>query len=374
MSVHVWGVGTSLFGKQPALTASELAWKAVAEALEDSGVERIDAAYVGSCFGEPGVAQRALWSVGVSGIPIVTVENACASSTTAFHESVEAIRAGRHETVLVLGVDHLSSRFSGPIAVEARDPEGRAGLALPALYAMSAARYIDVHGVAVAQLAEVSVKNHEHGAANDRAAYGRPVTLAEVLGSRMIAEPLTQLQCCGVSDGAAAIVLGAGARGARDVRVRGSALLSGELWDFRSDHAWGFELARRTAAAAYSSAGVGPEELDLLEVHDAFTIGEVVTTEALGLAAEGDGVGLLETGHTAIGGRQPVNPSGGLLSRGHPLGATGAAQVAEVVLQLRGEAGARQVEGARLGLVETLGGGVGGIDGNGCVVAVLERG
>lgn len=148
---------------------------------------------------------------------------------------------------------------------------------------------------------------------------------------------------------------------------------SGDLWGAHSEHVWGFDLARRVAAEAYELSGIGPGEIDLFELHDAFTIGEIVTTEAIGLANLGEGGRLIESGHTALGGRQPVNPSGGLLSRGHPLGATGVAQVAEAVWQLRGDAGGRQVEGARAALVETLGGGVAGIDGNACVVSILTN-
>jgi acetyl-CoA C-acetyltransferase len=161
-------------------------------------------------------------------------------------------------------------------------------------------------------------------------------------------------------------------RSPRDVAVRGSAFRTGGLWDADSEQVWGFRVVADTARDVYESAGVGIEDIDVLEVHDAFTIGEIVTTEALGMAAEGLGGELVASGHTALGGPQPVNPSGGLLARGHPLGATGAAQVAEIVWQLRDDAGDRQVDGARIGLVETMGGGVAGIDGNACVVAVLE--
>ena len=214
------------------------------------------------------------------------------------------------------------------------------------------------------------MKNHRHGLHNPRAQYRLDCTIDEVLASRMIADPLTLLQCCPTSDGAAAAVVGPDRPGA--VRVRSTALRSGELWDHRTDHVWGFDTVRRTASAAFEQADVGPTDVDLFEVHDAFTIGELVTTEALGLAAEGKGAALVDAGHTALGGPQPVNPSGGLLSRGHPLGCTGLAQLAEIVWQLRGQAGDRQVPGARLGVVETMGGGVAGMDGNACVVSVLE--
>jgi acetyl-CoA C-acetyltransferase len=245
-------------------------------------------------------------------------------------------------------------------------------MALPSLYAMAASRYLYEGWVTREQLAQVAVKNRGNAEANGRARYGGRYTVEEVLASRMIADPLTLLQCSPVSDGAAAAVLGPVRDGhAQDVPVRASALRSGRLWDHRSRHVWGFEIVRDVARSAYEAAGIGPEDADLFEVHDAFTIGEIVTTEALGLAAEGTGGTLVASGYTALDGTQPVNPSGGLLSRGHPLGATGVAQVAEAVWQLRGTAGTRQVEGARVAVIETMGGGVSGMDGNGCVVAVL---
>jgi acetyl-CoA C-acetyltransferase len=188
----------------------------------------------------------------------------------------------------------------------------------------------------------------------------------------MIADPLTLLQCCSIADAAAAAVIGRDRGG--DVTVRASVLRSGKLWDHRSKYVWGWEIVNATARDAFADAGVTVKDIDVFEVHDAFTIGEIVTIEALGLAPLGGGAELTASGHTTIGGPQPVNPSGGLLSRGHPLGATGLAQIAEIVWQLRRAAGQRQVEDAQVGLVETMGGGTAGIDGNGCVVAILERG
>jgi acetyl-CoA acetyltransferase len=371
MSVAIWGVGTSRFGRQPDRLPVELAWEALTEALDDAGVEEVDAAYVGTVFGAPGVAQRALSGVGLTGIPIVTVENACASGTTAFHEAREAILAGRYERVLALGVEHLTSLFDGPIAPERTDPEQASGLLLPALYALSASRYMADHGATPNDLARVSVKNSRHGVLNPRAGRQRAVSEEEVLGSRMIAEPLTLFQCAGLSDAAAAAVLGPPRGNGRDVPIRSSALRSGAPWDQRTQHVWGYDVVRETSARAYEDAGVGPEDVDVLEVHDAFTVGELVTLEALGVAEPGGAPRRLADGELEVGGAQPVNPSGGLLSRGHPLGATGLAQIAELTWQLRGEAGDRQVAGARTGLVETMGGGAAGIDGNGCVVTVL---
>jgi acetyl-CoA acetyltransferase len=372
VSQYLWGVGTSMFGKQPERTPTELIHQAVVEAIRDAGSPALDAVFVGTCFGEPGIAQRALHRLGITKLPIAVYENACASSTHAFHEACSSVREGRFETVLVLGIEHLTSLFDGAIPVVQTDAEGRAGLALPALYAMSAARYQDVYGVTDRQLAQVSVKNHAHGMHNPRAQHRSTVTADGVLSSRPIADPLTLLQCCSIADGAAACVVAATRRTRRDVEVRATAFTTGGLWDHTSDHAWGFDIVRDTAARAYEAAGIGVHDIDVFEVHDAFTIGEIVTTEALGLADEGGGGRLVMSGATTLGGHSPVNPSGGLLSRGHPLGATGVAQIAEIAWQLRGEAGARQTQ-ARTGLVETMGGGVAGIDGNACVVAVLSR-
>jgi acetyl-CoA acetyltransferase len=374
MDAFITGVGTSLFGKQSHLSTAQLVWRAVREALADAEarVSDIEAVYFGTCFGEPGSAQRTLHALGLVGVPVLVHENACASSTHAFHEAVTAVDSGRWRTVLVVGAEHLTSRFQGAIPVELRDKEGAAGLALPGLYAMAASRYRALYGLTDDQLAAVAVKNHAHGTLNPRAQHRTPMSAEEVLSSRLIADPLTLLQCCPIADGAAAAVVQSERRTARDVQVRASAFRTGELWDQTSENVWGYDLVARVAADAYAKAGADPADIDVLEVHDAFTIGEIVTTEALGLCEQGGGGALVTSGRTSLGGAQPVNPSGGLLSRGHPLGATGMAQVAEITWQLRGDTEQRQVEGARLGLVETMGGGAAGIDGNACVVAVLE--
>lgn len=371
MTAVVYGVGTSHFGKQPGSLPKDLAWTAVIEALADAGDVEVDAVFVGTVFGAPGVAQRALHALGITRVPILTIENACASGTSAFHEAVTSVNLGRYRRVLALGVEHMSSTFNGPILPELTDAEGRAGLALPALYAMAASRYLSTGAVTEKQLAEVAVKNHRHALGNPRAQYRGDFSIDEVLASAMIADPLTLLQCCPLSDGAAAAIVGVDRGNARDTAIQSCILASGGLWDHRSQDTWGFQLVRDTATAAYETAGIGPDDVDVFEVHDAFTIGEITTTEALGLAPHGGGGDLVSSGRTTLGGATPVNPSGGLLSRGHPLGATGLAQVAEVVWQLRGDAGQRQVDGANVGVVETMGGGVSGIDGNACVVAVL---
>ncbi|MGQ0624106.1 MAG: thiolase family protein [Sporichthyaceae bacterium] len=372
--VAVHGVGTSHFGHQGGANLITLAAAAVREACADAESDRVDAVWVGTVFGPAGCGPRVLRALGIAGVPIITVETACASGTTAFAEAHEAVRSGRYGRVLALGMEQMSVAFDGAISPELSDPEGRAGLALPALYAMAAARYLHLGMVTEDQLAAVSVKNHAHALHNSRAQYAGTYTVEEVLASRMIADPLTLLQCCPTSDGAAAAILAPTTGDAREVQVRGIAMRSGEPWDHRSAHVWGHDLVRDTGVAAYAAAGLdGPGDIDVAEVHYAFPIGEIFTTEALGFAEPGLGGWAAATGASARGGARPVNPSGGLLSRGHPLGATGLAQVAEIVWQLRGQAGARQVGGARLGLVETMGGGVSVLDGNACVVAILER-
>lgn len=372
MTAWIWGVGTSMFGRQTDQTPAQLAWQAVQEALDDADLTEIEAAYVGTVFGPFGVAQRALHGLGLSGIPIVTVENACASGSTALYEAQAAIESGKYERVLALGVEHLTSKFKGPIAPDVTDLDQATGLVFPGLYAMSASRYMYDTGATVSDLAEVAVKNSAHGALNPRAQRQRALSKEEILESRPIAEPLTLYQCAGLSDAAAAAVLGPAKRNDRDIAIRACELRSGGPWDQDSQHVWGFEVVRDTARDTYDAAGIEPGDADVVELHDAFTIGEIVTLEALGIAEEGAGAAKVASGDLSLGGKTPVNPSGGLLSRGHPLGATGMAQVAELVWQLRGEAEARQVDGARVALLETMGGGAAGLDGNACVVAVFE--
>ena len=376
--VSVWGVGTSRFARQPDTPPTHLAWQAVTEALDDAGVApaAIEAVYAGTVFGDPGVTTRTLQHLGITGVPVVTVENACASGTTAFHEARTAVGQGRYETVLAFGIETMTAVFDGPIEPLATDPEGAQGFAMPSLYGMAAQRYQHVHGVAPEQMALVAQKNRRHALRNPRAQHSGEFTVEEILGSRPISDPLTLLQCCDISDAAAAAIVGparaGGSGGATDVTIRSTALASGQAWDHTTDLVWGWQLVADTARAAFEQAGIGAADIDVLEVHDAFTIGEIVTTEALGLCELGDGGALVASGRTSLGGAQPVNPSGGLLARGHPLGATGLGQIAEIVWQLRGTAAGRQVDGARIGVVETMGGGTAGIDGNGCVVAVLE--
>ena len=377
-SAAIWGVGTSAFGKQTSLGGPRLAWQATTEALDDAGLRAadIEAVYAGSVFGDPGTVTRSLQQIGIVEVPVITIENACASGTSAFHEARMAVDTGRFERVLAFGIETMTSHFEGAISPIASDPDGAQGYAMPSIYGMSATRYQYEFGVTNEQMAAVAVKNRRHAVGNPRAQHRKTVTLKQVLGSRMVADPITLFQCCSIADAAAAAVvgpLGGSGEPAQEVAIRSSALRSGRLWDHTTDKVWGWDIVADTAARAYDEAGVSVGDIDVFEVHDAFTIGEIITTEALGLCELGEGGRLVESGHTSLGGAQPVNPSGGLLSRGHPLGATGLAQIAEIVWQLRGMAADRQVPDARMGAVETMGGGTAGIDGNACVVTVLEQ-
>lgn len=386
---YVAGIGLTNFGRFPDRTLKSLAGEAVQAALNDAGLlpHEIEAAYSGTVasgylHGQvmiPG--EMVLRSLRMGRIPVVNVENACATSATAFQQAVQAIRFGMYEVVLVVGFEKLShsdkSRTFGVFqgATDVEDQEGvinrlvaRTGSdptefqgctakrsIFMDLYAGMARDHMDRHGSTPSHFAAIAEKNSFHGSLNHRAQYRDRVTVAEVLKSPMISDPLTLMMCSPIGDGAAALVLVSGpfakSRGlGRLVTVRTSVLVSG--YDDVEEEVPPAYAAR----LAYSAAAIGPGDLDVVELHDGSAPAELMYYEHLGLAPYGDGVALLESGATRLGGRIPVNPSGGLLRKGHPLGATGAAQVHEIVTQLRGEAGARQVEGAKIGLAENGGG------------------
>ncbi len=373
------GVGTSNFGKQT-LTAEELVVQAVTEAFESAGVTSadLDAVYLGTVFSQPGTAHRALRAAGITGVPIITVENACASGTLAVHLAAESVRNGTNHTVLAVGVEKMTNWIKGPIPPDPYDIDALSGMILPGLYAMSASRYAHLYGVTPEDLAWISVKNHRNAIDNPRAQYRGEYSIDEVLASKPIADPLTILQCSPISDGAGAAVIRSAERsdpGLARVEILASALESGEWWPSPTagdDRVWNAELIERTTKRVLRESGISIADVDVLEVHDAFTIGEIVTIEAMGLCPEGEGAAFSRDGHTMRGGSIPVNPSGGLLSRGHPLGATGLAQLAELFWQLTGQAGNRQAPGASTALLETMGGSVAGLSGHGCVVAALR--
>jgi acetyl-CoA acetyltransferase len=374
----VIGVGMIPFGKYPAMNFADLGWPAVKAAIADAGIDprAIEAAYCGTVFGGMMSGQRILARIGISGIPITNVENACSSSSTALRQAVTAIRAGMHDIVIVIGVEKLTKFGGGTLPLEEEDWEVSQGMVMPALYAMRAKRYMHDFGLTREQLAKVSVKNRRNGAHNPDAQMRKPVTLDEVLAARAIADPFTLLQCCPTGDGAAAIVLCASSTARRyrsdPIEVRASDLTSGHYMSGFRDMTIP-EITVRGAKEAFEEAGLGPEDINVAEVHDAFSIAELLYYEAFGFCGRGGAGRMIDAGETEIDGRIAVNPSGGLLAKGHPIGATGAAQVVEIVRQLRGQAGPRQVKDAKVGLAHATGGGISGFDHGACCIHIFTR-
>ena len=367
--IYITGGAMTRFARHPGVKAPELAQQAILRALDDAGVakDEVQAIYCANVLGGMILGQLAVRDLGFDGIPVYNVENACASGATAVHLARHALLAQQYDTVLVFGIEQLTALGGGTIPLQRNDHKtdlyATAGMVLPAVYAMRGTRFLHERDAAPADLAAVAVKNRFHGSLNEFAQQRSETTVEEVLASRMIAEPLTLLQCCPSQvDGAAAVVLSRrrGGQG-RPVRVLSSAVVSGKR-ERAHDDILDAEITARAARQAYERAGVAPSEVDVVELHDAFTIAELLYYEALGLAAPGEAVPLLRSGATRLGGRVPVNPSGGLLAKGHPLGATGVAQMVEVLWQLQGRAGARQVAGARIGLTQCTGGGIAGVD------------
>ena len=378
----VAGVGMTRFAKTDR-SLRDLAGEAVGAALQDAGVgvDAIEAAYVGNAVaglvtGQEMIrGQVMLRPVGIESIPIFNVENACASAASALHLGWQAVSTGLNDVVLCLGAEKLSheDKTVGMDAIgTAIDVEMRAELAdevatdsddgakrsfFMDLYADMARRYMRASGATPEHFAQVAVKNQHNGARNPRAQYGSELTVSDVLASRLVVDPLTLLMCSPISDGAAAVVLvserAARRLGARGPRIRASVVRSGNRHD-KDDPTAG--SAARAGRAACEQAGLGPQDLDCAEVHDASAPAELIIYEQLGFAEPGGGPELIASGRTSLDGDLPVNTSGGLLSKGHPIGATGIAQVCEAAWQLRGEAGERQVEGARVALTQNGGG------------------
>lgn len=371
----ITGIGITDFGKFPLISEEALAQRAIVNALTDAGVamSEVEAFYCGNVFGAMLPGQRALRELHTQGGAVYNVNNACSSGATALNLALNALRAGQYQTVVVFGMDQLSARGGGPLALSNQDWNNKRGMIMPALYAMRAKRYLYEHDIALASLADVSVKNRKHGALNPIALFSKLATREEVLASRLVADPLTLLQCCpAVVDGAAALVLSTKKINgtATPVRVLASVVQSGKFETGLVDMTEA-EITARAAQMAYRQAGVGPSDLDVIELHDAFTISELLYYEALGLCGKGEAPQLLATGATALGGRIPVNPSGGLISKGHPPGATGVAQIVEICEHLQGRAGSRQVDRARIGLTQVTGGGIWGVDHAACSIHIL---
>lgn len=384
--VAVIGVGMTRFGKFLEVPIKDLGRMATWDALKDAGVspKDIQIAYVGNaCLGvitgqTMVLGQIILKEVGINNIPITNVENACASGSSALREAWIAVASGMYDIALAVGAEKLyaaDTRLSTKALAGASEVEYEAniGLTMPGHWALRAKRYMEKYGITKEQLAKVSVKNHKNGYLNPRSQYREPCTIEGVLNSRMIADPLTLLSCNPMGDGAAAAVLVSKEVAARystkPIWIAASVLTSG-CYDLNREIARN-QLEEQAGKQSFEMAGIGPNDLDLAEVHDCFTIAEFYRVEGLGLVPEGDYGRWLDEGWPEIGGKLTVNPSGGLLAKGHPVGATGVAQVAEVVWQLRGEAEERQVPKAKVGLTHCSGGGIAS-DTAACCVHILK--
>jgi acetyl-CoA acetyltransferase len=371
--VFVAGVGMMRFGRYPERDVPDLGAEAVLLALKDAGLGMRDVEMLAAgCLFQANamVGQRILQEVGQTGIPVVNVANACATGSTAFREAWMAVASGEHEVALAVGVEQMGKMglLTGGGGSGVRT-EGVIGSGLmPAVFGQAGMEHMRRYGTTREQFAKVAVKNHRHSTRNPLSQYQVEVSLEDVLAARMVAYPNTLYMCCPTGDGAAAAVLVSPEK-ARQVGARVKVLasvLTSDPWTERDLTLPDVNtLTRNAAKQAYERAGVGPADIDLIELHDCFATAELLHYENLGLCREGEAGRMIDEGETAHGGRIPVNVSGGLLSKGHPLGATGIANVVEITTHLRGQAGGRQVEGAKVGLAHVIG------LGSACTIQVL---
>ena len=375
--IFVIGAGMTDFAPQNGVSVHELAFSAVWAALEASAIDplRIDSAFAAHAYQGPCFGQKALMKSGIDGIPIANVENACASGVTALKLGCNAIIAGDAEVVLVLGAEKLTKEGGGFLPVVADDLDSSMGRVMPAAFAMITQMHMQRYGTSLEQISRVVVKNRRNATHNPRCHKTTETTVDEVLGSPVIADPITRNMCCPISDGAAAVILAV--EGVADklcdhpIEIRACVLNSGTrtpygIVDVKS------EMSIRAAKKAYEIAEIKPLDIDICELHDPFAIAELIHYEDLGFCRPGESGKMIDEGRTEIDGEIAVSSSGGLLGRGHPVGATGVAQIAEIFWQLRGEAGMRQVKDAKIGLAHVIGGGVTKLESGACGVTILR--
>jgi acetyl-CoA acyltransferase len=371
--VFVAGVGMLKFGRHPEKDVPELGGEAALLALDDAGLGIQDVQFMAAgCLFQANamVGQRILQQIGQTGIPVMNVANACATGSSAFREAWLHVASGECDVALAVGVEQMGKMgLLGGGGGSGIRTEGVIGSGLmPAVFGQAGMEHMRKYGTTQAQFAKVAVKNHHHSTKNPLSQYQVETPLEQVLGARVVAYPNTLYMCCPTGDGAAAAVVVSAAKarqlGAK-VKVLASVLTSDPWGERDLTFPDVSTLTRRAAKAAYDRAGVGPDDIDLVELHDCFATAELLHYENLGLCKDGEAGRLIDEGKTAWGGRVPVNVSGGLLSKGHPLGATGVANIYEVTQHLRGTAGARQVEGAKIGLAHVIG------LGSACTINVL---
>ncbi len=378
--VAVAGIGKTAFGAFADKDLRTLAVEAARACLADAGVEpsAVDAFYLGNFAGPSFVGQNHLapyiaGELGLGNVPATRFEAACASAGAAFAHAWSAVASGMHEAALVVGVEKMTSQTTAKVAeilAAAGDVqrEGKAGATFPALFAMIARRHMYQYGTTREHLAAVAVKNHANGAKNPQAHMRKVVTMEQVLAGKPVADPLTVYDCSLVSDGAAAILIMSADRvnAHNRVQVLACSQTSDHLALEDKADITSLPAVRLAAERAYKMAGLTAADIDLAEVHDCFTIAEILAMEELGFCQKGEGGPYVASGATTLTGAKPVNTSGGLKSKGHPVGATGVAQLCDLVIQMRGQAGERQVPRNRIGLAQNLGG-----SGATCVVTIL---
>jgi acetyl-CoA C-acetyltransferase len=373
--VAIIGSYTTKFGEMWERSFRDIVVEAGVGALEDAGVggESIDSMFVGNMSGGQFVEQEHIGALiadysGLAAglhVPSTRVEAACASGGLAFRQGIQSVASGYNDIVVAAGVEKMtdvsSVGASSALAAAAdREWEGMMGATFPGLYAMIARMHMQQYGTTSEQLAQVAVKNHKNGTNNPIAQYRNNITVDKVLNSIMVADPLHIFDCSPITDGAAALVLAPAEEAHKytdtPIYVKGSGQASDTIALHDRRDITTLDASVYAAKRAYEMAGIGPDDIDVAEVHDCFTIAEICAIEDLGFVKKGQGGRFVEDGNTAIGGKIPVNTSGGLKACGHPVGATGIKQAAEIVNQLRGEAGKRQVEGAEIGLAHNVGG------------------
>ena len=387
--VCVAGVGMTKFEKPGQHDYPELSKEAGEQALGDAGLpyDAIEEAFVGYVFGDSTCGQRAVYQLGLTGIPVYNVNNNCSTGSSALHLAYQAVGSGAVECALALGFEKMERGSLGAKYTDRTNPMDKHAEVMIELQGFEAApptaqmfggagrELMKKYGVTKEQLAKVAVKNRRHGSKNERSQFREASTLEEVLASPLVYEPLTKFQCCPTSDGAAAAIVCseefARKHGLADrPHIAAMAMTTdfSSTFDAKSMIKMvGQDLTKAAAAKVYEQAGIGPQDIQVIELHDCFTPNELITYEGIGLCAEGEAAKLIEDDQTTYGGKWVVNPSGGLLAKGHPLGATGLAQCFELNQQLRGLAGNRQVDGARVALQHNLG--LGGA----CVMTVYRR-
>jgi acetyl-CoA acetyltransferase len=409
-NVYIIGLGMIRFNKYPDRGVRDMAHEVIRQALADAGLDKeaLQAAFFSNTFWGMFANQHsirgqvALRSMGIGAIPVTNVENACAGASTALHLAYTGIRAGMYDVALAVGSEKITDpdkmkslsayatcmdvdNFANQLQMmekavtmfkvdipEGQTPPGAGRSIFMDAYAMGARWHMSKYGSTQRQLAVICAKNHFHGALNPMSQYQTDMTTEEVLADKPIAYPLTRAMCAPVGDGAAAAIVCSETflkklTGARPIKIRASVHGSGTDRDFDGE-----DIGERLVRKAYDMAGVGPGDISLAELHDATAYGELHQTEAMGFCPMGEGGPFAESGASKLGGKQPINTSGGLECRGHPIGASGLAQIYELGVQLRGEAGKRQVQGARLGLAENGGGNI-GVEEAAMCIHILEK-